>query len=216
MSRGCLVTLEGIEGAGKSTQLAVVCECLEARGVSVVRTREPGGVAIAERIRALLLDPTNQGMAADAELLLLFAARAEHLQRRIRPAMAAGAWVVSDRFTDATYAYQGGGRGVDGSRIAALEALIQGSLRPDLTLLLDLPAAQGLRRARQRSAADRFEAETLEFFERVRQAYLERAALEPGRVYRIDARDDPMTVSERVRSIVDDFALRRLGPQSAP
>lgn len=209
--RGCFVTLEGIEGAGKSTQLAVVCQLLEARGLQVVRTREPGGVPIAERIRALLLDPANQGMAATAELLLLFAARAEHLERCIRPALAAGTWVVSDRFTDATYAYQGGGRGVDADRIAVLEGLIQGSLRPDLTLLLDLPAAEGLSRARQRSTADRFEAEALGFFERVRQAYLERAELEPGRVRRIDARDDLAIVSERVRGVVDGFVVSMVG-----
>lgn len=185
--RGRFITLEGIEGAGKTTQREPIASFLRDAGVEVLVTREPGGSDIAERIRALLLDPGNAGMHGDAELLLMFAARAEHLHRRIRPALEAGTWVLCDRFTDATYAYQGGGRGVDQARIATLEQLVQGALRPDLTLLFDLPAEVGIARARGRSAPDRFEAEALQFFERVRDCYLARAEQEPERMVRIDA-----------------------------
>ncbi len=195
---GRFITLEGIEGAGKTTQVSQVCRLLEGHGKRVLRTREPGGAPIAERIRNLLLDPASAGMADDTELLLMFAARAEHLAQVIRPALANGTWVVCDRFTDATFAYQGGGRGVAEERIADLEELVQGSLRPDLTLLLDLPVPLGLSRARRRSSADRFEAEMLGFFERVRDAYLRRARREPGRISIVDASQDPVTVSESV------------------
>lgn len=202
---GRFITLEGIEGAGKTTQHEVICAALAARGLSVVRTREPGGAPLAEQIRRLLLDPEAHGMANDTELLLMFAARAEHLARTIRPALARGDWVVCDRFTDATYAYQGGGRGLDAVRIGQLEALVQGPLRPDLTLLLDLPARAGLARARQRSAADRFESEALGFFERVREAYLERARAEPQRIRVVDASGDLETVSMAVKRNIMDF-----------
>lgn len=199
---GRFITLEGIEGAGKSTQVPAVAAALEARGLPVLLTREPGGSAVAERIRALLLDPACTGMAEDTELLLMFAARAEHLARRIRPALDAGTWVVCDRFTDATYAYQGGGRGLDPVRIATLETFVQGALRPDLTLLFDLPVPAGLARAGRRSAPDRFEAEAEAFFERVRAAYLERARAEPGRVHLIDAAADPGAVAAQVAAAV--------------
>ncbi len=185
--RGRFITLEGVEGAGKTTQREAIAGFLRESGVDVLVTREPGGSDIAERIRGLLLDPTNAGMHGDAELLLMFAARAEHIHQRIRPALASGVWVLCDRFTDATYAYQGGGRGVDQARIATLEQLVQGALRPDLTLLFDLPADVGLARARGRSAPDRFESETLQFFERVRACYLARATQEPQRLVRVDA-----------------------------
>jgi dTMP kinase len=207
--RGRFITLEGIEGAGKSTQKATVAERLRAAGVTLIETREPGGAPIAERIRALLLAPDNAGMAADAELLLMFAARAEHLHKTIVPALEAGHWVLCDRFTDATYAYQGGGRGLDPARIAVLEQLVQGDLRPDLTLLLDLPAEQGLARARGRSRPDRFESEALAFFERVRTRYLEIAGREPDRVRRIDAGQDTQRVAADVRAVIDDFLPRR-------
>lgn len=193
--RGHFITLEGIEGAGKTTQREAVADCLRDAGLDVLVTREPGGSDIAERIRALLLDPGNAGMHGDTELLLMFAARAEHLHRRILPALDAGTWVVCDRFTDATYAYQGGGRGVPAARIAMLEQLVQGDRRPDLTLLFDLPAEVGLSRARGRSVPDRFESEALHFFERVRETYLARAGAEPGRIVRIDAARAPEAVA---------------------
>ena len=202
--RGHFITLEGIEGAGKTTQREAVADCLRAAGLDVLTTREPGGSAIAERIRALLLDPDNTGMHGDTELLLMFAARAEHLQQRILPALDVGTWVVCDRFTDATYAYQGGGRGVPVERIAMLEELVQGARRPDLTLLFDLPAETGLARARARgpAAPDRFEAEAVHFFERVRDAYLARAAAEPERFVQIDAARAPAEVAAAATAAV--------------
>ncbi|MBK1654826.1 dTMP kinase [Allochromatium vinosum] len=185
---GRFITLEGIEGAGKSTQIAPLAELLRARGLNVLTTREPGGSALAERLRALLLDPDNQGMSETTELLLMFAARADHLERCIRPALAAGGWVLCDRFTDATYAYQGGGRGIDPARIALLEDLVQGDLRPDLTLIFDLPPELGLGRAKSRAGqTDRFESETRRFFEAARAVYLERARANPERYRVIDA-----------------------------
>jgi dTMP kinase len=211
--RGRFITLEGVEGAGKTTQIQAVRTWLEAWGLTVRTTREPGGSPVAERIRGVLLDPANTGMAADAELLLMFAARAEHLAKTIRPALEAGAWVLCDRFTDATYAYQGAGRGVSLARIAALEDLVQGDLRPDLTLLLDLPVAVGLARARGRSDPDRFESETVRFFEAVRAGYLDIAAREPGRVRVIDAQADATTVAAllhaELRSLLVGYATGR-------
>ncbi len=205
MEAGKLITLEGIEGAGKSTQLAVVQGCLEERGIRVITTREPGGSPIGERIRALLLDPHSKGMATDTELLLMFAARAEHIAQKIRPALQQGTWVLCDRFTDATYAYQGGGRGVDVQRVSLLEDYVLGLLRPDLTLLFDLPVASGLSRAGKRSAPDRFESETLRFFEDVRAAYLAIAESQPNRVRVIDADAQLARVSESVRRQVEAF-----------
>lgn len=205
MEAGKLITLEGIEGGGKSTQLAVVQGCLEERGIQVITTREPGGSPIGERIRALLLDPRSKGIATDTELLLMFAARAEHVAHKIRPALEQGTWVVCDRFTDATYAYQGGGRGVDVKRISLLEDYVQGQLRPDLTLLFDLPVASGLSRAEKRSAPDRFESETLRFFEDVRAAYLAIAESQPQRLRVIDADAQLARVSESVRRQVEAF-----------
>jgi dTMP kinase len=206
-SRGRFITFEGVEGAGKSTQVGALKEWLEGQGVEVRVTREPGGSPVAERIRNLLLDRDNAGMAGDAELLLMFAARAEHLAKTIRPALEAGVWVLCDRFTDATYAYQGGGRGVPRRRIALLEDLVQGDLRPDLTLLFDLPVATGLSRARGRSAPDRFEAETLAFHEAVRAEYLDIAAREPERVRVIDAEASPETVRHLVQAEVAPFLI---------
>ncbi len=203
--KGRFITLEGIEGAGKTTQLAVVRHYLEQQGINVLTTREPGGSPIGERIRALLLDPTGQGMAATTEMLLLFAARAEHLLHKIRPALEQGTWVLCDRFTDATYAYQGGGRGVDLEQIAMLEDYVQGPLRPDLTLLLDLPVASGLTRAGERSAPDRFESEAERFFEGVRARYLALAELYPQRVRLIDAGVSVEQVSLQVREQIAAF-----------
>ena len=203
--RGRFITLEGIEGAGKSTQRDIVRDCLLEAGLEPILTREPGGSEIAERMRALLLDQANRGMDSDAELLLMFAARAEHLHKTILPALETGRWVLCDRFTDATYAYQGGGRGLDRARIAQLEAFVQGPLRPDLTLLFDLPAATGLARARGRSAPDRFESEALVFFDQVRAEYLRIADREPERVRRIDAQRDVDSVAADVRLVISGY-----------
>lgn len=204
--RGRFITFEGIEGAGKSTQVDQLARLLGERGLNLITTREPGGSPIAERLRALLLDPLNTGMSETAELLLMFAARAEHLERTIRPALESGIWVISDRFTDATYAYQGGGRGVDPARIAILEHLVQGSLRPDLTLLFDLPPALGLERARNRSdKGDRFEQETVRFFESARAVYLERAYACPARYRVIDASAPLLEVTDHVRELTTAF-----------
>ncbi|OBX37175.1 thymidylate kinase [Halomonas elongata] len=207
--RGRFITLEGGEGVGKSTNLALVADHLEARGLEVVRTREPGGTPRAEAIRKLLLDPAaDEPLDDDAELLLVFAARAQHLARVVRPALERGAWVVCDRFTDATFAYQGGGRGIDTARIAELEAFVQRGLTPDLTLLLDMPMAAAQRRLEGRldrdgSQRDRFERERAEFFDAVRRAYLERADEAPERVYVVNA-DQPLdAVQDELKSLLD-------------
>lgn len=179
------ITLEGGEGVGKTTNLAFIEQHLVTRGVDLVLTREPGGTPLGERLRGLLLDAGD--MDSRAELLLVFAARAQHLSEVIRPALAAGRWVLSDRFTDASYAYQGGGRGLDVTAIAWLEGWVQQTLQPDLTLWLDAPVEVGLARARRRSAADRFESEDRVFFDAVRAAYGRRAAQDPARIKRVDA-----------------------------
>jgi len=184
--RGLFITFEGIEGAGKSTHIPLVEAFLASRGIEVVVTREPGGTPAGEAIREVLLDHQYTGMAHDTELLLMFAARAEHLAKVVVPALEAGRWVLCDRFTDATFAYQGGGRGIDAGRIAELETWVQGALRPDLTLLFDIEVDIGLGRASNRSASDRIESEKHEFFERVRAAYLERAGAFPQRYHVID------------------------------
>lgn len=207
MGRGRFITLEGIEGVGKSSHVAAVVETLATHGHEAVATREPGGSPFADRIRSLLIDPYGDAPSADTELLLVFAARADHLARRIRPALETGQWVVCDRFTDATYAYQGGGRGIAAERIAVLEDWAQGDFRPDRTILLDAPVEQALERARGRGPADRFERETTEFFERVRSVYLERARREPGRFRVIDASRPFETVRSAVLAAVEDPGL---------
>jgi dTMP kinase len=199
MASGCFVTVEGGEGAGKTTQLAFMRAYLEQAGYRVMLTREPGGTPLGEEIRALLLGHRHDGMALATETLLMFAARAEHLERVIRPALATGHWVLCDRFTDATYAYQGGGRGLPAQRIAILEDWAQGTLRPDLTLVFDLPVEMGLERVGRRGAADRFEREEKAFFERIRAVYLDRARRHPDR-YRIVNADRPV---EAVRAEVE-------------
>jgi len=196
---GKFITVEGIEGVGKSTNMAFIHRQLLAAGRDVLVTREPGGTPLAEAIRTLLLDPAFTGMDMLCELQLMFAARAEHLAKVIRPALAAGQWVLCDRFTDATFAYQGGGRGVDVAVIARLEDLVQGGFRPDLTLLLDVPVELGLSRARQRGTLDRFEQEEIEFFKRVRQAYLDMARMHPGRYRIIDASQSLEAVQQLIR-----------------
>jgi len=185
--RGRFITVEGSEGVGKSSNLAFIEDFLCKAGINIVRTREPGGTSLGESVRELLLDARQTAMCDDMELLLMFAARAQHLAEVIRPALEAGQWVLCDRFTDATYAYQGGGRGVPMERIQVLEDWVQGELRPDHTLLLDMPVAAGLQRAGARSEPDRFEQEQHAFFERVRETYLARANAEPGRIHVIDA-----------------------------
>ena len=201
---GRFVTFEGIEGVGKSTQLAAARQHLQNAGVDVCVMREPGGTVLAEKIRDLLLDADNEGMVADAELLLMFAARAQHLAERILPALAAGRWVLCDRFTDATYAYQGGGRGIGAQRVATIEQWVQGTLQPDATILLDASPEVGLARARSRGGdRDRFEREQLLFFQRVRDAYLQRAAEQPDRFTVVDATQAVTQVTAEVKQILD-------------
>ncbi len=196
--RGKFITLEGIEGAGKSTQLSFLERYLRGAGKSALVTREPGGTPLGEEIRRLLLGHTHGDMADATELLLMFAARAEHLESKILPALARGVWVLCDRFTDASYAYQGGGRGIPRVRIRQLEEWVQGALKPDLTLLFDLPVAMAQERAGRRSASDRIEQEGRLFFEAVRETYLQIATAEPGRVRIIDATASTEVVSAAV------------------
>ena len=206
MSRGAFITLEGIEGAGKSTVALWLGEWLRSRGLTVRQTREPGGTELAERVRRIVLERGSECVSAEAETLLMFAARAIHLDNLVRPALAAGEWVVSDRFTDATRAYQGGGRGVDAAWIDALAARVHGDLTPTCTLLLDLPVRLGLSRARaRRGEADRFEAETEAFFERVRAEYLALARREPQRIRLIDAAAPVAAVQQQVAAALQPW-----------
>ncbi len=199
------ITVEGIEGAGKSSNIAFTESLLRSHGHEVLLTREPGGTLLGEELRELLLGHKHDGMQDLTELLLMFAARAEHLHGKILPALEAGKWVICDRFTDATYAYQGGGRQLDTSAIETLENLVQGSRRPDLTLLLDLPVETGLARAARRSEPDRFERQKLEFFQRVREAYLEIARQQPARVKVIDASLELDRVQQQISDILMPF-----------
>lgn len=202
---GRFITVEGGEGAGKTTQLVFMRDYLERAGLTVVVTREPGGTPLSEEIRDLLLSHRHDGMTLAAETLLMFAARVEHVEKVIRPALATGCWVLCDRFTDATYAYQGGGRGLALERIAALEDWVQGELRPDWTLLLDLPVTVGLTRAGKRGMADRFEREDVEFFERVRATYREQASRHLDR-YRVVNADRPVEIIRaEVESLLADW-----------
>ncbi len=205
MTRGKFITLEGGEGAGKSSNIPFIETYLRERGINLLMTREPGGTPLSERIREILLDKQEQHMTSDTELLLMFAARAQHLEQVILPALANGQWVICDRFTDATYAYQGGGRGIAGERIGILEQWVQGEFRPDKTLIFDLPVATGLARAGQRSSPDRFEQENLTFFERVRKAYLQRAELAPQRYAIIDATPELAAVQTQIAAILDSL-----------
>ncbi len=188
---GRFITVEGIEGVGKTTNIKFIKTCFEERSLPLILTREPGGTVIAEQIRELLLANQEEALQDDAELLLVFAARAQHLNQLIKPALLEGKTVLCDRFTDATYAYQGGGRNLSQSKIARLEQWVQGDLRPDLTIVLDLPVQIGMARVSQRGKPDRFERERHEFFERVRQVYLKRAGADPQRYSVINA-DQPL------------------------
>ena len=204
---GFFITIEGGEGAGKSTQIEYIGRWLASQGHTVVHTREPGGTRLAEQLRATLLDTGNTSVSGLTELLLMFAARAQHLDELIRPALERGECVLCDRFTDATWAYQGGGRGLPAESIAALEQLVHGDLQPDLTLLLDLPVEVGLERVARRGDSDRFEREPTAFFERVRRAYLERARAAPHRFEIIDASPAPETVWKHIERVLE----RRIG-----
>ena len=208
---GRFVTFEGIEGVGKSTQVERAAGWLRSQGLEVVVTREPGGTPLAEAIRRLVLEPQDDALDGVAELLLMFAARSVHLANLIEPALSRGAWVLCDRFTDATEAYQGAGRGVPLEHVHALERIAQRGRRPDLTLLLDAPVDLAMERSRKRGGqTDRFESEQAAFFQRVRKGYLDIAAREPGRVVRVDASDQVEAVAGPVRD-----ALRRLLEQGA-
>jgi len=200
--KGQFITVEGIEGVGKTTNIEFIQQRLLAAGKDVVVTREPGGTPLGEAIRGLLLDPEYTGMDSSCELQLMFAARAEHLARVIRPALDKGQWVLCDRFTDATYAYQGGGRGIDTGVIARLEELVQGDFRPDLTLLLDVPVEIGLARASERGKLDRFEQEKVEFFERVRQAYLGMTRQHATRYRIVDASQPLEQVQKQLEVVI--------------
>lgn len=201
---GKFITIEGGDGAGKSTQLEVIAKILRSHEIDVVMTREPGGTPLGERLRSLLLDTEAFPISDDAELLLMFAARAEHVNSVIRPALQSGCWVVSDRFCDASFAYQGA-RGVDMQRIEALADWVLQGFAPDLTLLFDLPVEQGLARAGERGALDRFESEPLRYKQRVRDIYRARAAREKVRIRTIDASQDVEGVSAQVREVLEHF-----------
>ena len=203
--RGRFVTFEGGEGAGKTTQIQRAAQWLRESGIEVVLTREPGGTSRGEQLRKILLERNEEPMPQSCELLLMFAARATHLANLIEPAVARGAWVLCDRFTDATYAYQGGGRGIPTGDIDALVQIVHPHRQPDRTVLLDLPVAAGMARAHLRNGADgpdRFESERVDFFERVRQCYLDRAARDPARFRIVDAGGDVEQVAVAVRAAV--------------
>ncbi len=203
MNKGQFLSLEGVEGVGKTTNLNFIAEYLEQAGKTVVTSREPGGTRIAESIRGLLLDHNDEKLSNEAELLLMFAARAQHLQHVIKPALEAGHWVVCDRFTDATYAYQGGGRNFEMNDIAWIESFVQKGLTPDKTILLDLDVELGLKRAASRSVPDRFESEQKIFFEKVRAVYLQRAKAEPDRFCLVDASESVVQVQKSIAKHLD-------------
>ena len=205
--RGRFITIEGGEGAGKSTAQTFLAEKLAARGISVLQTREPGGTPLAEAIRSNLLSVDEEAPVEMTELLLVFAARAQHLTKVIEPALERGQWVLCDRFTDATYAYQGAGRGLSAELIGKLEKLVQGDTRPDTVILLDMPPQIGLARAKARGALDRFEQEEQAFFERVRQGYLERAAAFPNRYVVVDASQELSEVQNSLEAVMTSWSV---------
>ncbi|MEM7282222.1 MAG: dTMP kinase [Pseudomonadota bacterium] len=204
MTRGRFITVEGAEGVGKTTQLAYIMNWLEEREVPAIQTREPGGTELGEVLRDLVLDKTNE-LSHQTELLLIFAARSDHWQNKIKPALERGCWVLSDRFTDASYAYQGGGRGMKKEQIDQLEQLVLGSARPDLTLLLDMPTQSAANRVEKRGNKDRFEMEEIEFFARVRETYLTRAREFPQRIKVIQADQDIESVKADIVTALDAF-----------
>lgn len=202
-SAGKFITVEGVEGAGKSTNIAYLCDCLAESGIDYVATREPGGTPFAEAIRDLLLHCDAEDVDGVAELLMIFAARAQHLSKLIKPTLAEGKWVVCDRFTDATYAYQGGGRKLGMDKVKTLEALVQGDLRPDKTFFLDIPVEQGMQRIEGRQILDRFEREEVSFFEVVRASYHKLIAQDPERYAVIDASLPLGQVQRQIKSEVE-------------
>ncbi len=205
MERGKFITIDGVEGAGKSTQITFICDYLKAKGVNVILTREPGGTDVGEKIRTLLLSNSTGKMHADTELMLMFAARNEHIQNKIMPALKQGDWVLSDRFTDASYAYQGGGRGLDVERIAQLEQWVLQDFTPDMTLLLDVPVEIGMSRVESRGKKDRIELEATDFFNRVRQAYIDRSEQFPDRIKLIDSSQTVEHTKQQIKVILDSL-----------
>ena len=205
MNKGRFITIDGVEGAGKSTQIDLICSYLQRKGIKVVRTREPGGTDVGEKIRSVLLDVDNQEMHSDTELLLMFSSRNELIQNKIIPALNNGSWVVSDRFTDASFAYQGGGRMLNLDRIAKLEEWVLGDFQPDLTLLLDISVEIGMTRIEARAAKDRIELEERAFFERVRSVFISRSEDFPKRIKLIDASGTINDIHEKIRLLVDSI-----------
>jgi dTMP kinase len=205
MNKGKFITIDGVEGAGKSTQIDFICSYLHRKGIEVVRTREPGGTDLGEKIRSLLLDVSSKEMHSDTELLLMFSSRNELIQNKIIPALNDGRWVISDRFTDASFAYQGGGRMLNLDRITKLEEWVQGTFQPYLTLLLDVSVDIGMKRIEARKAKDRIEQEERAFFERVRLGFLERSKLYPERIKLIDASRSIDEVQSQIQSLLESL-----------
>jgi|TARA_X000000368_G_scaffold87559_1_gene66593 dTMP kinase len=205
MNRGKFITIDGVEGAGKSTQIDLVCEHLIQKGIKVVRTREPGGTEVGEKIRSVLLDVENQEMHSDTELLLMFSSRNELIQNKIIPALEEGCWVVSDRFTDASFAYQGGGRMLNLDRISKLADWVLGDFKPDLTFLLDVTVEVGMQRIETRAAKDRIELEERAFFERVRSVFIQRSEAFPERIKLIDATASVNDIQSKIRVLIDSL-----------
>ena len=203
MNKGRFITIDGVEGAGKSTQIDLICSYLHRKSIKVVRTREPGGTDLGEKIRALLLDVDNKGMHSDTELMLMFSSRNELIQNKIIPALNEGYWVVSDRFTDASFAYQGGGRMLDLNRISQLASWTQGDFQPDLTLVLDISVDIGMDRIEARAAKDRIELEERAFFERVRSVFIDRSVAYPERIKLIDASGSIDDIHSKIKFFVE-------------
>jgi dTMP kinase len=205
MRRGKFITIDGVEGAGKSTQIDFIYNLLKSKGIKLILTREPGGTDLGEKIRELLLGNDIDSMHSDTELLLMFADRNEHIQTKVIPALESGHWVLSDRFTDASYAYQGGGRGLDVKRIAELEKWVLQGFVPDLTFLLDVDIELGMRRIKSRGVKDRIEQETMDFFARVRDSYIQRSQMFPDRIKLIDATKSIENTSQQIKNILLDL-----------
>ena len=205
MRRGKFITIDGVEGAGKSTQIDFIYNLLKSKGIKLILTREPGGTDLGARIRELLLGNDIDSMHSDTELLLMFADRNEHIQTKVIPALESGHWVLSDRFTDASYAYQGGGRGLDVKRIAELEKWVLQGFVPDLTFLLDVDIELGMRRIKSRGMKDRIEQETMDFFARVRDSYIQRSQMFPDRIKLIDATKSIENTSQQIKNILLDL-----------
>ena len=203
MNKGKFITIDGVEGSGKSTQIDLICSYLQRKGIDVVRTREPGGTDLGEKIRSLLLDVDNKEMHSDTELLLMFSSRNELIQNKIIPALNKGSWVVSDRFTDASFAYQGGGRMLDLNRISKLESWVLGEFQPNLTLFLDVSVDVGMQRVEARAAKDRIELEERAFFERVRSVFINRSKSYPERIKLIDASGSISEIHNNIKLFLD-------------